>query len=281
MRENLSRCLILMFGDEGGYVNRKTDAGGPTHFGITQRTLSAALGRPASIDDVRNLTLDRAEAIYRKSYWTQSGGDLLPVGLDYAVFTSGVMSGPATAVKLLQQLVGVAADGIVGVQTVDAVRRYGPIDKLIRAYCDRYMTYLRGIKGPKGFSANGRGWTIRITGKDPNGQWKSTPGVIGHSLALAAGSKPSATAPEIEPAPPPNDRMVADSMSAKAVPPPESPLKDPAVITTAVTAGTGVLSALSGLNGPIAWALAVVIVGGALFVGLRYWRRVREAEAAA
>lgn len=281
MRETLPKALTLMFGDEGGYVNRKTDAGGPTKYGITQRTLSADLGRPASIDDVRNLTLARAEAIYRKSYWTQSGGDLLPAGLDYAVFTSGVMSGPARAVKLLQHIVGVAADGIVGVQTLDAVRRYGPIEDLIRDYCDVYMAYLRSIPGVTGFQSNGRGWTIRITGKDPKGQWKAQPGVIGHSLALARSAKPSTPPQEIEPTQPPADRVVADAMSAKAVPPPAKPLTDPAVIATTVTAGTGVLSALSGLSGPIAWAVAAVIVAGAVFVGLRYWRGVKEAEAAA
>ena len=35
---------------------------------------------------------------------------------------------------------------------------------------------------------------------------------------------------------------------------------------------------LSGLSGPIAWAVAAVIVAGAVFVGLRYWRGVKEAE---
>jgi len=278
MRETLPKALSLMFGDEGGYVNRKTDAGGPTKYGVTQRTLSADLGRPASIEDVRSLTLARAEAIYRKSYWTQSGGDLLPAGLDYAVFTSAVMSGPAKAVKILQQLVGVAADGIVGVQTVDAVRRYGAIAKLIRAYCDAYMAYLRSIPGSKGFASNGRGWTIRITGKDPKGQWAPTPGVVGHALALASVTQPYAAQAKIEPSEPPADPVVADAMSAKAVLPPAKPLTDPTVIVTTVTAGTGVLSALSGISGPIAWAVAAVIVGGALFVGIRYWRTVREAE---
>jgi lysozyme family protein len=276
MRENLSKALTLMFGDEGGYVNRKTDAGGPTKYGITQRTLSAALGRPASIEDVRNLTLDRAEAIYRKSYWTQSGGDLLPSGLDYAVFTAGVMSGPARAVKILQGIVGAGGDGILGVQTLDAVRRYGTTAKLIQAYCDAYMAFLRGLRGMQGFASNGRGWTIRITGKDPKGLWAPTPGVVGHALAMAA-AKPSAD--KIEPSPAPADPALADSMSAKAIPPPAKPLTDPAVIATTVTAGTGVLSALSGLTGPVAWAVAAVIVAGAVFVGVTYWRRVREAEA--
>jgi lysozyme family protein len=165
------------------------------------------------------------------------------------------------------------------VQTLDAARRYGNVDRLIRTYCDAYMAYLRSIPGSKGFSANGRGWTIRITGKDPKRQWASTLGVIGQSLALAA-AKPFGTEQAVQPSAPPADPVVADAMSAKAVLPPESLFKDPAVIATTATTGVSVVTALSSLSGPIAWAVATVIVGGALFVGILYWRRVREAESA-
>lgn len=34
--------------------------------------------------------MNETGAIYRKSYWTHSGGDLLLHGLDYAVFNFGV-----------------------------------------------------------------------------------------------------------------------------------------------------------------------------------------------
>lgn len=278
MRETLPQALQLMFGDEGGYSNRKTDRGGPTKYGITQGTLSADLGRPATIDDVKNLTLARAEAIYRKNYWAQSGGDLLPAGLDYAVFNSGVMSGPARAAKILQQVVGVSPDGIIGVRTLDALEKHGSLDTVIRAYCDAYVDYLQAIKGAQGFIANGRGWTIRITGKDPKGQWAPQPGVVGNALALARASRGKST-PAPTPAERPSDPATADSMGAKAIPPPAKPFEDPAVIATTVTTGVSVVTALSSLTGPLAWAAAIVIVGGALFIGVRYWRGVREAEA--
>jgi len=50
-------------------------------------------------------------------------GDDLPGGLDLAVFDFAVNSGPARAVKTLQRIVGVPADGVMGAMTLDAVRR--------------------------------------------------------------------------------------------------------------------------------------------------------------
>ena len=67
-------------------------------------------------------------------------------------------------------------------------RKYdGGVSTLIRAYCDARMRCLRSLPNPNtGFPVNGRGWTIRVTGKDPKGQWADQPGVIGNALRLAA-----------------------------------------------------------------------------------------------
>ena len=124
-RQTLPLALELMFGHEGGYSNAKTDSGGPTKYGVTHKTLAAHRG-VASVtpDQVKALTLTEAEDIYRKGYWTQSGGDLLPAGLDYAAFDFGVNSGPARAVKVLQRTVGVVEDGNAGPATLAAVKAY-------------------------------------------------------------------------------------------------------------------------------------------------------------
>ena len=53
---------------EGGYVNHPADRGGPTSFGITQRTLSDWRGRPVSAADVQALTPDEARQIYQVLY---------------------------------------------------------------------------------------------------------------------------------------------------------------------------------------------------------------------
>ncbi|WP_262515620.1 glycoside hydrolase family 108 protein [Agrobacterium tumefaciens] len=110
-RETLPVALDLMFGHEGGYVNAKTDRGGPTKYGITHKTLAAHRGvASVTAEQVKAMTREEATEIYRRSYWVQSGGDLLPKGLDYAAFDFGVNSGPATAVRRLQRVLGVRED---------------------------------------------------------------------------------------------------------------------------------------------------------------------------
>ena len=221
MRDNLDDSLELMFGHEGGYVNVRTDKGGPTKYGVTHKTLASHLGLSAvSTARVRSMTLQEAEEIYRKSYWLQSGGDQLPSGLDYAVFDAGVNSGPPRAVKILQQVLAKAGlytgaiDGWIGEGTMAAVRKYpGGVPALIRAYCDARMRFLENIKGPTGFSANGRGWTIRVTGVDPRGEWAPVPGVVGHALAMAA-KQPAAKVY----APKEMEALVSHEGSAKAEP---------------------------------------------------------------
>ncbi|MGB3812939.1 MAG: glycosyl hydrolase 108 family protein [Shinella sp.] len=190
-RETLPTALELIFGDEGAYSSAPTDRGNyltgvlvGTKHGITGATLAAHRGvKTVSGAAVRGMSLREAEDIYRRSYWSQAGGDVLPPGLDYFVFNNGVMSGPMRAVKILQAVVGVREDGHIGEQTLAAVRRYpGGVATLVRAYSDAYMRFLRSLTGPKGFPANGRGWTIRITGKDPLKKWKDQFGVVGNAL---------------------------------------------------------------------------------------------------
>jgi lysozyme family protein len=262
--ETLSTALALMFGHEGGYVNVKTDSGGPTKYGITHRTLAAHRGlKSVTAEQVKAMSKAEAEAIYRKSYWVQSGGDLLPAGLDYAAFDYGVNSGPSRAVKSLQKVVGITQDGIVGGQTVDAVARYpGGVEVLIKAYCDERMRFLRSLGGKQGFSANGRGWTIRVTGKDPKGQWKAQPGVIGNALRLASGSTPVENPPVSGGKANPADRSVTDIIK-----------EEPSLLVSLLT-GFGALAAGSG---PLQWALAAAVVAG---VGYGIYRLIKRERAA-
>lgn len=273
-RETLPTALKLIFGDEGGYSNVKTDAGGPTKYGITHRTLAAARGvASVTAEQVKALTLQEAEAIYRKGYWTQSGGDLLPPGLDYAVFNGGVMSGPSRSVKVLQRVLGLTEDGSVGPQTVAAVRAYpGGVAKLIRDYCDGYMAFLRGIKGSQGFSANGRGWTIRITGKDPKGQYAPKPGVVGNAVKLALGAPPAVD--EAVDAPMPTS-VPETAGTASAIPPAPNPWTRPETIAQGVTALGGLGWLFTG-SGPVQWALGAGLLIAAGVAAYYIIHRIRR-----
>ncbi|MBB6262144.1 lysozyme family protein [Paenochrobactrum gallinarii] len=232
MRETLTTALDLMFGHEGGYVNNPKDPGGATKYGITHRTLAAHRG-VASVTPAQVKALSKAEAteIYRRSYWVQSGGDLLPVGIDFMAFDYGVNSGPAQAVKSLQRVVGVTADGIVGGQTVAAVKAYK--GDLIAAYAAERLRFMRTLKTWPVF---GRGWQKRVESVEAQAH-QVIRGVVVNTDAALAPAKAN-----------PKDQSITET------------LKKP----EAWASIGGLLSGLGGMasgTGPMQWALAIIMVG--------------------
>lgn len=165
----LKKTLI----EEGGWSDDPSDAGGKTLYGITQYTLSAYLGRPASDDEIRNLDKETAIAIYRKNYYEGPKINLLPDVLQSPVFDFGVNSGPGQAIKILQQLVddaGIAphinVDGGIGPFTLAAVKQ--TLDAMgdrtmVNAYQDARQAFVNRIVARN--PSQGRfilGWTSRI-----------------------------------------------------------------------------------------------------------------------
>lgn len=170
---------------EGGYVNDPDDPGGETDRGITQLTYdnwNRMHGRPRRT--VRGISKTEAEQIIEFQYLNAVRCDALPSGLDYAMGDYAVNSGPAQAAKDLQRVLGVAVDGIVGVQTLAAVDAANT-QELIIYLCQRRMKFLRGLKGWKKF---GKGWTRRVMGDLPGVQTGDI-GVADRAVRMTRGTK--------------------------------------------------------------------------------------------
>lgn len=92
------------------YTNDPNDAGGPTKFGITQRTLSDFRHYPMTAADVQALTKSEALTIYRWLYVEKPGFDRLlsAVTLSPAIaekcIDAGVLCGTQRSVEWLQRL---------------------------------------------------------------------------------------------------------------------------------------------------------------------------------
>lgn len=157
MNNNFEHCLDLVLKHEGGYIDHPRDPGGKTNRGVTQAVYDAyrkTRGRGAQ--SVKFITDDEVKAIYKFQYWDRVQADLLPAGLDYAVFDFAVNSGAGRASKYLQAVLGVAQDGVIGAKTLAAVQ--SPYNA-INALCDRRMSFLRNLKT---FLTFGKGWTRRV-----------------------------------------------------------------------------------------------------------------------
>ena len=144
--------------NEGNYVNNPADPGGPTNFGITLNGLSAWRGRPCSAADVQQLTLAEARDIYEARYWHTIAGSNLAPGLDLMVFDFGVNHGPASAVKMLQRLVGVKPDGAIGPNTLKRVTCQGVV---LRARIAALASAQQAFYASLNNQIFGKGWVAR------------------------------------------------------------------------------------------------------------------------
>lgn len=160
MKENFDLFLSEVLKHEGGYVDHPKDPGGATNLGITIGTLSSWLGRPATKDEVKALTVRDVAPIYRRNYWDRIRGDDLPSGVDTATGDFAVNSGVSRAAIYLQEVVGVAPDGKIGPVTLAVVRKL-PAVTVVNKLCDKRMAFLKRLST---FPTFGRGWTARVDG---------------------------------------------------------------------------------------------------------------------
>ena len=144
MRANAERALQMILSHEGGYTNSEHDPGGATNLGVTQDTLDRVRGRVEHVrlpDDVKDLTMPQAKAIYRFDYWAPVSADELPSGLDIAVVDMAVNQGVSDAVKALQEASGSAVDGVMGPNTLAAVESADVRQLMVDFHALRALNY--------------------------------------------------------------------------------------------------------------------------------------------
>lgn len=151
---------------EGGYVDHPEDRGGPTKYGITAQAYAAFFGHFPRPADIEGLNVDTAKAIYRKIYLLAPGFDVFQEPVRTALFDFGVHSGPVTAIRQLQVVLGTRPDGIIGPITREVfedVADVKGVEWLAVALHMQRLRYLADIvvNDPTQLSFL-RGWTNRV-----------------------------------------------------------------------------------------------------------------------
>jgi lysozyme family protein len=139
---------------EGGEL-LVNDTGGPTRWGISKRAHPNV--------DVSKLTRDQALDIYHASYWSPLKADALPRGLDLLLFDAGVNMGVGFAAKLLQRVLKIKEDGVVGPETIAAAKSFRPQSEL-RALLNgiRLRTYEELARSKPVYTQYMNGWRLRV-----------------------------------------------------------------------------------------------------------------------
>lgn len=158
MKDNWDACFAMVLKHEGGFVNHPKDPGGMTNLGVTRTNWELYLDHDVTEADMRALTPEMVKPFYKKNYWDRIRGDELPSGVDYAAYDLAVHSGTKRAAKWLQEIGGVAADGVIGKKSLEAIKNCDP-EEVVETLCDKRMNFFKSLDT---FDTFGKGWTIRV-----------------------------------------------------------------------------------------------------------------------
>lgn len=156
---------------EQGYSEHKNDAGGPTNFGITLKTLKEWRGdNKLTREDVKNLSIDEAKNIYKSNYWDKLGLDnvISPLTKKF-LFDQAVNKGDRQAVKDAQRAYNkinpdsqIDVDGVMGPSTMGALNSVTDdklMNPLIESARDSYVKIIENKPRNRDFR---RGWANRL-----------------------------------------------------------------------------------------------------------------------
>lgn len=148
---------------EGGFANHPDDKGGATNKGITIATFRHFLGSGKTVGQLKAMTDEQWETIFRKGFWDKFEADKIAnqsvanICVDWAW-----CSGATTAIKQVQRLLGVAADGVVGNITLGAINNADP-EKLFEKIKSARLAFVEAIvKRDASQQVFLKGWLNRI-----------------------------------------------------------------------------------------------------------------------
>ena len=158
MQSNWGNAFKMMLASEGGYVNHPSDPGGMTNLGVTKRVWEEWVGRESNEKEMRSLTPEMVEPLYKRKFWDACKCDDLPSGIDYLVFDFAVNAGVGRSAKILQTAVGTTPDGGIGPMTLASVNAI-PEAELIEKFSQAKEDFYRSLNT---FETFGKGWLNRV-----------------------------------------------------------------------------------------------------------------------
>lgn len=158
------RAFALTIGEEGGESNNPADRGGHTYRGVTQRTFTSWLSANNQDDrDVITMTDAECKTLSKVMFWNRAQCDDCPELTGCFHFDSAFNHGPANAVRLIQEALGVEVDGVFGPLTASACKVADDKVLLGRYFEARQAFYQRILASDPSQAVFKNGWANRLT----------------------------------------------------------------------------------------------------------------------
>lgn len=160
--QDFNRAFEIIVGVEGGFSDDPNDPGnwtsGKRGIGLLKGTQLGISAAAYPNEDIRAITRERAEALYRRDYWDKAECPLLEWPLNCMVFDGAVQHDPVDARELLQKALGVNPDGDIGPVTLRAIQRHGWREAAV-LYLNTRLDYYQSLGSWKRY---GDGWVNRL-----------------------------------------------------------------------------------------------------------------------
>lgn len=127
---------VILAKHEGGYQNLAADTGNynslgqrvGTSFGISARFYEGVIGRPPSVADMKAITLEQANRMYKRYFWDAIHGDILiNQSVANIIADHAVNGGESAIAKVVQRILvnkfgkKLTIDGDIGLKTAQAI----------------------------------------------------------------------------------------------------------------------------------------------------------------
>lgn len=100
-----------------------------TKWAVTALTWATALQHGIVSKTFEEATADDCQLVRHVMFWNALHCGQLPPGINYLVYSAGLLAGPGYIARAVQKIVGAVQDGVIGKDTLIGVNRYG--DKLL------------------------------------------------------------------------------------------------------------------------------------------------------
>jgi lysozyme family protein len=154
-------AFAVTVGIEGGYSDNPKDpgnwTGGAVGRGELRGTKFGISAKSYPLVDIKNLTLAGAKLIYRADYWNLLKADSLSPSFSDELFDIAVNQGVGTAIRCLQEVVGVTVDGVMGPLTIAAANAHGGDKVVLGLISLRIVRYT----ADRNWLEFGKGWANR------------------------------------------------------------------------------------------------------------------------
>jgi lysozyme family protein len=150
-----------------GYSNKPTDKGGPTMCGITLTTYTTYCNKKGkkepTIEDLKKISLNEWFDVLKSLFWDKMKADRINNQSIANLCVNSVWGSGLKYIKIIQRVLGVEADGIVGPVTLAAINDHPNQRELFGKLWERRRLYFVNLVVARpSDEANLKGWMNRL-----------------------------------------------------------------------------------------------------------------------